>query len=56
MDKKYTLVKLKKETVINMISTYEYLAWVNKGTEEGKDCRNILKALKGALKENNCNF
>ena len=53
MDKKYILVKLKKETVINMISTYEYLAWANKGTEEGKDCRNILKALKGALKENN---
>ena len=53
MDKKYTLVKLKKETVINMISTYEFLAWVNKGTEEGKECINILKALKKALKENN---
>mgnify|MGYP003620783904 FL=1 len=36
-----------------MISTYEFLAWVNKGTEEGKDCINILKALKKALKENN---
>ena len=50
---KYILVKLKKEVVINMISTYEFLAWNNKGTEDGKDCRNILKALKKALKENN---
>ena len=50
--KKYILVKLKKETVINMISSYEFLAWNNKGTEEGKECRNILKALKKTLKEN----
>ncbi len=47
---KYILVKLKKETVINMISTYEFLAWNNKGTEEGKECINILKALEKALK------
>ena len=53
MVKKQILVKLKKETVINMISTYEFLTWSNKGTEEGKECINILKALKKALKENN---
>ena len=46
---KYILVKLKKETVINMISTYEFLAWSNKGTEDGKECIKILKALKKAL-------
>ena len=53
MEKKQILVKLKKETVINMISTYEFLAWNNKGTEDGKECINILKTLKKALKENN---
>ncbi len=52
-EEKYILVKLKKETVKNMISTYEFLAWNNKGTEEAKECINILKALKKALKENN---
>ena len=43
MEKKQILVKLKKETVINMISTYEFLAWNNKGTEEGKALKKALK-------------
>lgn len=48
-DKKFVYVKLNKTVVQNMISTYEFLAWSNKRTEDGKECIKILKALKKAL-------
>ena len=41
-------VKLKREDVKDMISTYEFLAWQNNG-DERKFCKKILKALKKSL-------
>ena len=41
-------VKLKREDVKDMISTYEFLAWQNEG-DERKFCKKILKALKKSL-------
>ena len=41
-------VKLKREDVKDMISTYEFLAWQNYGNER-KFCKKILKALKKSL-------
>jgi hypothetical protein len=43
------LVKLNREIVEGMISTYEFLAWQNKGSDDAKDCIKILKALKKSL-------
>lgn len=45
---RFVSVKLKRETVEDMISTYEFLAWNNVG-QERKDCKNILKALRKSL-------
>ena len=44
----FVSVKLKRETVEDMISTYEFLMWSNVGDEK-KECRKILKALKKAI-------
>ena len=41
-------VKLKREDVKDMISTYDFLAWQNYGNER-KFCKKILKALKKSL-------
>ena len=41
-------VKLKREDVKDIISTYEFLAWQNNGNER-KFCKKILKALKKSL-------
>ena len=41
-------VKLKREDVEDMISTYEFLYWQNDG-DERKFCKKILKALKKSL-------
>ena len=41
-------VKLKREDVEDMISTYEFLSWQNDG-DERKFCKKILKALKKSL-------
>ena len=41
-------VKLKREDVEDMISTYEFLSWQNEG-DERKFCKKILKALKKSL-------
>ena len=41
-------IKLKREDVKDMISTYEYLSWQNDG-DERKFCKKILKALKKSL-------
>jgi hypothetical protein len=45
-------VKLKRATVENMISTYEFLVWTNVGDEK-KECQRILKALHQALAPKN---
>ena len=45
---RFVSVKLKRETVEDMISTYEFLIWSNVGDEK-KECRKILKALKKAI-------
>jgi len=45
---RFVNVKLRRDTVEGMISTYEFLVWNNVG-EEKKECRRILKALKKAL-------
>jgi len=45
---RFVSVKLKRETVEDMISTYEFLVWSNTGDEK-KDCKKILNALKKAL-------
>lgn len=47
-EKKFVLVKFKKETIEDMISTYEFLAWSNVGDEK-KECKKILKSLKKSL-------
>ena len=41
-------IKLKREDVKDMISTYEYLSWQNDG-DERKFCKKILKVLKKSL-------
>ena len=46
---RFVSVKLKRETVEDMISTYEFLVWSNTGDEK-KDCKKILKALQKAIK------
>ena len=45
---RFVSVKLKRETVEDMISTYEFLVWNNVGDEK-KDCKKILKALQKAI-------
>ena len=45
---RFVNVKLRRDTVEGMISTYEFLVWNNVG-EEKKECQRILKALKKAL-------
>jgi len=45
---RFVLVKLKRETVEDMISTYEFLIWSNVGDEK-KACKKILEALKKSL-------
>ena len=45
---RFVSVKLKRETVEDMISTYEFLVWSNTGDEK-KDCKKILNALKKSL-------
>ena len=45
---RFVSVKLKRETVEDMISTYEFLVWSNVGDEK-KDCKKILKALQKAI-------
>lgn len=45
---RFVSVKLKRETVEDMISTYEFLVWSNVGDEK-KDCKKILKALKKSI-------
>jgi hypothetical protein len=45
---RFVFVKLKRETVEGMISTYEFLVWSNVGDEK-KDCKKILKALQKAI-------
>ena len=49
---KFVNVKLHRETVEDMISTYEFFVWSNTG-EEKKDAQKILKALKKSLDINN---
>lgn len=45
---KFVNVKLHRETVEDMISTYEFFVWSNTG-EEKKDARKVLNALKKSL-------
>lgn len=45
---KFVNVKLHRETVEDMISTYEFFVWNNTG-EEKKDARKVLNALKKSL-------
>ena len=45
---RFVSVKLKREIVEDMISTYEFLVWSNVGDEK-KDCKKILKALQKAI-------
>jgi hypothetical protein len=45
---RFANIKLKRDVVEGMISTYEFLVWNNVG-EEKKECQRILKALKKAL-------
>ena len=45
---RFVNVKLKREDVEDMISTYDFLAWQNEG-DERKFCKKILKALKKSL-------
>lgn len=41
-------IKLRRDTIEHMITTYEFLVWNNIG-EDKKECRKILTALKKAL-------
>lgn len=50
--KSFVNIKLKRDTVEGMISTYEFLVWNNTG-EDKKNCQKILKALKIAIKDDN---
>lgn len=45
---KFVNVKLHREIVEDMISTYEFFVWSNTG-EEKKDAQKVLKALKKSL-------
>jgi len=45
---RFVSVKLNREIVEGMISTYEFLVWNNAGDEK-KDCKKILNALKKSL-------
>jgi hypothetical protein len=45
---RFVSVKLKRETVEDMISTYEFLVWSNVGDEK-KACKKIIKALEKSL-------
>ena len=45
MENKFVNVKLRREDVENMISTYEFLSWPNEG-EEKRFCNKILKKKK----------
>jgi len=47
--RRFVSVKLNRDIVEGMISTYEFLLWQNKGSDDAKDCRKILKALKKSL-------
>jgi len=49
MESSFVLVKLRRNIVKNIISTYEFLAWDNTGLEKS-ECKKILKALKESLK------
>jgi hypothetical protein len=46
---RFVAVKLNREIVEGMISTYEFLLWQNKGTDDAKECKKILNALKKAV-------
>jgi len=45
---RFVNIKLKREIVEGMISTYEFLVWSNTG-DERKDCKKILTSLKKSL-------
>ena len=45
MENKFVNVKLRREDVEDMISTYESLSWSNEGDEK-RFCNKILKSLK----------
>jgi hypothetical protein len=45
---RFVSVKLKRDTVEDMISTYEFLVWSNVGDEK-KACKKIIEALKKSL-------
>ena len=45
---RFVNVKLRRDIVEGMISTYEFLVWNNTGDDK-KECQKILKALKNAL-------
>jgi hypothetical protein len=43
---RFVSVKLSREIVEGMISTYEFLEWQNKGSDDAKECKiNALKSL-----------
>jgi hypothetical protein len=46
---RFVSVKLSREIVEGMISTYEFLEWQNKGSDDAKECKKILNALKKSL-------
>jgi hypothetical protein len=45
---RFVNVKLNRDIVEGMVSTYEFLVWTNSGDDK-KECQKILKALKKAL-------
>ena len=45
---RFVSVKLNREIVEGMISTYEFFVWNNTGDEK-KDCKKILNALNKSL-------
>lgn len=44
----HTKVNLRDEDIRNMISTYEFLVWDNKG-EDKKHCQRVLRQLKKSV-------
>lgn len=52
MENKFVNVKLRREDVEDMISTYESLSWSNEGDEK-RSCNKILKSLKKSINEQN---
>ena len=50
MENKFVNVKLRREDVESMISTYEFLSWSNE-CEENRFCNKILKSLKKSINE-----